>query len=307
MKRSTWIIVVGLLAILIGANGVLQGLVSLASTVHQGMEQSKITNEGEDNNGVASREDPLPHSKEQATHENSQQYDKPLGDQAFELLGRWTADSNSWAIIRTVVYLLVAGAYLIAGIILLMKPYGPRVFFWIMGVSIFWSLMQIIFYSHAEMEMLLAVAPVFGPSVVIDVMLVAIVWAATRVQPLEEGRNEGHTSSPAEGFSLATTMNVWVPKITGIFAALFALIFPFWILGVPGVENTYAQGWRMGLDVIMYYPIAWVTIFGVSWFLKKAIPLDRQTALNVVVSLCLFIFFSMALVRLGQAFSLITT
>ncbi len=153
--------------------------------------------------------------------------------------------------------------------------------------------------------MLLMVAPVFAPSVVIDVILVAIVWAVTRMQTKEETKKEDLTSSSAEGSSMPTTVNRWIHKVTGVLAALFALIFPFWILGVPGVENTYAQGWRMGLDAIMYYPIAWVAVFGVSWLLKKIIPLDRQTALSVVVSLCFFIFFSIALVRLGQAFSLI--
>lgn len=307
MKRSAWIIVVGILTIVIGVNGVVQGLLSLATTIHQTMEQSNMASGGEFNDGMASSEESLPHVNDQPTNENYQQYDRPLSDQAFELLSRLTADSNPWALIRTVVYLLVAGAYVFAGIGLLMKPYVPRIFFWVMAVSIFWSLIQMLVYSHANFEMLLIVAPVFGPSVVIDVILAAIVWGAIRVQPREETRNEEHTLSTAEGFSMTTTVNVWAPKITGIIAALFALIFPFWILGVPGVENTYAQGWRMGLDVIMYYPIAWVTVFGVSWLLKKAIPFDRPTALNTVVSLCLLIFLSMALLRLGQAFSLIAT
>ncbi len=296
MKKSAWIVVVGLLAIVIGANGIVQGLVSLASTIHESMEQSNMTSEGS-----------LPHSQEPSNHENDQQYDQPIGDQAFELLARLTADNNPWATIRTVVYLLMAGAYLVAGLFLIFKPYGVRIFFWAMAASIFWSLLQILFYSHAEIEMLLMVAPVFGPSMVIDGILALIVWYATRVHPQEETRNEDRMSSTAGRFTMATTVNVWVPKITGISAALFALIFPFWILGVPGVENNYALGWRMGLDVIMYYPIAWVIVFGVAWLLKKFIPLDRQAALNAVASLCLFIFFSIALVRLGQAFSLIAT
>lgn len=307
MKRSTWIIVVGVLATVIGLNGVLQGLISLASTVHQVMEQPEMVSEGAFDDGVPSNEESSAPGKEQPTHERSQQYDPPFSDQAFEILGRLLADNNSWAVVRTVVYLLIAGAYVVAGIVLIFKPSGPRIFFLVIAASIFWSLMQILFYSQAEMEMLLTAAMIFGPSVVIDVILGAIVWAVTRVQPLAETRNEDQVSLPAEGSRMALTMNVWIPKITGIFAALFALIFPFWILGVPGVENTYAQGWRMGLDVIMYYPIAWAIVFGVSWLLKKAIPLNRQTTLNGVVSLCLFIFFSMALVRLGQAFSLIAT
>ncbi len=307
MKRSAWIVVVGLLTIVIGANGVLQGLVSLASTVHQSMDQSKLSSGREGNDGAGSSEASFPPSKEHPTRESAQQSDPSLGDKAFGLLAYWSADSNSWAISRTVVYLLIAGAYLIVGIALLTKPYGPRLFPGVMAVSIFWSLIQLLVYSKADSEMLLVVAPVFAPSVVIDVTLAAIVWTLTRAQPIEGTRKADPTSSSAEGISLATTVNRWIPKITGILAAIFALIFPVWILGVPGVENTYAQGWRMGLDVILYYPIAWVTVLGVSWLLKKAIPLDRQIALNMARSLFLLLFFSMALLRLGQAFSLIIT
>ena len=307
MKRSVWIIVVGLLAIVIGGNGILQGLVSLASTVHQNMEPSKMESEGAFRDGIASGEEAFPHINEQSKQESSQEYDPSFSDQAFEVLGRVLADNNPWALIRTLGYLLIAGAFVIAGIVLIFKPYGPQVFFSVIGVSIFWSLMQILFYSQTEMEMLLIVAPVFGPSVVIDVILAAIVWAVTRAPQKEEIRQGENISSIDQGFSLATTVNVWVPKITGISAGLFALVFPFWMLGVPGVENTYAQGWRMGLDVIMYYPLAWVAVFGISWLLKKTISPDRQATLDVVVSFCLFIFFSIALLRLGQALSLIAT
>ena len=307
MKRSVRIVVVGLLAIIIGVNGIVQGLASLASTIHQTMEQSEVISGREGNDAVDSSEETFSHSAPQPPHEGSQQYDPPLSDQAFELLSRLLADDNPWEVIRMVVYLLVAGAYLVAGIVLIFKPYGPRLFLWVMALSIFWSLLQMLFYSQAEMEMLLVVASMFAPSVMIDVILGAIVWTVARVQLKEETRNEDYLSSTAQGFSMATVMNVWVPRTTGVSAAIFALIFPFWILGVPGVENTYAQGWRMGLDVIMYYPIAWGTVFGVSWLLKKTMPLDRQSTLNIVASLCFLFFFSIALLRLGQAFHLIAT
>ena len=307
MKRSTWIIVVGVLAILIGINGMVQGLASLASTIHQAIEQSEVISGREVTDPAESSEETFSHRSAQSLHESSQKYDPPVSDQAFEVLGRLLADNNPWGTFRSVVYLLIAGAYLIAGIVLIFKPYGSRIFLRVMAASISWSLMQMVFYSHAEMEMLFVVAPVFGPSVVIDVILAVIVWAATRVQPLKETGNEDRSRSMDRGFRMDRLMNVLVPKITGISAGIFALIFPFWILGVPGVNNTFAQGWRMGLDVLMYYPIAWVTVFGISWLLKTVIPLDRQAVLNALVSICLFVFFSIALLRIGQALRLIAT
>ncbi len=307
MKRSVWIVVVGLLAILIGGNGILQGLASLASTIHEVSEQSTMVREGKIGKGVASSEKSRPPVTEQPKDERSNQYDPPLSDQAFELLWRLLADHHQWDVVRTAFYLLLSVAYLIAGIALVFKSYGPRIFLGVVAASLFWSLMQILWYSQGEMEMLLIAAPVFGPSVVIDLLLAAIVWAVARGPLKEPTKHEDRTSSTDRGLSLASVMNVWIPKITGFSAALFGLIVPFWLLGVPGVENTYAQGWRMGLDVIMYYPFAWVTVFGISWLLKRALPLDRQAALNIGVSLCFLVFFSMALLRLGQAFQLIAT
>ena len=305
MKRSPWIVAVGILAIAIGLNGVLQGLASLASTVHQGIEhsnQGSVKGSGDD---VAQNKESLSSINGKSRQESSQQYDPPLSDQAFELLGRLLADNNPWEAIRAVVYLLISGAYFLAGITLIFKSFGPRLFLWVMAVSVFWSLMQMLLYSQAEIQMLLAVFSVFAPSMAIDVTLAAIVWGVTRVPQKEDIRNADLTSSTDRGFSMAKAMNVWIPKITGISAAVFVFIFPFWLLGVPGVDNTYAQGWRMGLDVVMYYPVAWSLAFGVSWLLKKAAPPDRQRDLNIVVSLCMLLFFSLAVLRLSQAFRLI--
>ncbi len=307
MKWSVWLMIIGFLAIVIGGNGILQGLVSLASTIHEVMEQPTKVGQEESVKGIDSSEESPPRVTTQMEDERAQPYDPPLSDQAFELLWRLSADNNPWELIRTIIYLLISVAYLVAGIALILKPYGPRLFFGVVAASLLWSLIQILWFSRAEMEMLLIVAPVFGPSVVIDVILAAIVWAVTRAPRKELAQNEDRPSSTARKLSLVTVMNVWVPKITGFSAALFGLIVPFWLLGVPGVENTYAQGWRMGLDVILYYPIAWVTVFGISWLLKKAMPLDRQAALNMGVSLCFLVFFSMALLRLGQALQLIAT
>jgi hypothetical protein len=55
---------------------------------------------------------------------------------------------------------------------------------------------------------------------------------------------------------------------TGLLAALCVLAFPLWILGAPGVENEYARGWLMGLQVLIAYPLCWIATLTV-WFIRS--------------------------------------
>jgi hypothetical protein len=48
------------------------------------------------------------------------------------------------------------------------------------------------------------------------------------------------------------------------FALLCWLAVPVWILGVPGAENEYARGWKMGLSVILAYPAIILPVF-IAW------------------------------------------
>lgn len=41
-----------------------------------------------------------------------------------------------------------------------------------------------------------------------------------------------------------------VTILSGVVAELCVLALPMWALGVPGVENNYAKGWRMGRNKI---------------------------------------------------------
>jgi hypothetical protein len=63
-----------------------------------------------------------------------------------------------------------------------------------------------------------------------------------------------------------------VPLISG---GVCMLIFPLWMLGTPGATDSgFAAGWRLGLNVLLYYPPSVATLFFVSrlhrWTSRKA-------------------------------------
>ena len=57
--------------------------------------------------------------------------------------------------------------------------------------------------------------------------------------------------------------------ISGVVAGLCVLALPMWALGVPGVENQYAKGWKMGLNVLLVFPIAWLVNY-IPYFVMQS-------------------------------------
>lgn len=51
-----------------------------------------------------------------------------------------------------------------------------------------------------------------------------------------------------------------ITKVGHTMAAACVLALPLWLLGVPGVENQYARGWKMGLNVLLLFPPAWLCV-----------------------------------------------
>lgn len=47
-----------------------------------------------------------------------------------------------------------------------------------------------------------------------------------------------------------------IKTISTILAVLCLVAIMPWILGIPGVENDYARGWKLGLGVIIGFPLA---------------------------------------------------
>ena len=292
----------------LGGYGVVGGFFSILTTTYYAMEpEVEMVGKATDSD-TSNVESPPRTATEPEYSEDRQKGETAKRDRTVEGTSQSFTQSTSWAIVSGVMAFIISGAYVLAGIFLITKPFGIRFFYSVLGASILWSLAQVALYSQAQISMLMILAPMFAPSILIDVLLGGVVYVGNRQQPGEMTVSPDRARSAEKPLvGLPKFLNVGVPILTGVPAALFALIIPFWIMGVPGVENDYARGWKMGLDVIMYYPIAWIMVFGISWFLKKRISIDRQPSLDIGISICLMIFLGLALLRLGQAFQLIAT
>ena len=80
--------------------------------------------------------------------------------------------------------------------------------------------------------------------------------------------------------------------LSGVAAALSAIAVPFWLMGVPGVENSYAKGWKIGLYAVIVYPILWCCVLGFWRSAKKQGGVEQLSDLNMwtgISSLALFI------------------
>ena len=275
MKRPFWKFVVAGVAIYLGLLGTISSLVNITAilTVNT-LVQTEVN--GQLNDGGLSND--------------------------HELL-----DNPTWTIALNVITLAVSVFYQVGALALIMKPLGQRVFYSAIAVSVLGTIVKTIPFIGEHPDLLLAVLLAFTPGLIIDLVLAGVVFLGTRYERnKQDATPQQEPPTPTlSNFSSSLYMNI--PAITGWVAALCIGVLPFWIMGVPGVENDYARGWKMGLDVIMYYPIAWVLVYGVSRFLKKRISIDRQRSLDVVVTICLMIFLCLALLRLGQAFPLIAT
>ena len=88
--------------------------------------------------------------------------------------------------------------------------------------------------------------------------------------------------------------------VSGIVAGIFVLLLPLWILGVPGVDNQYAKGWKMGLNVLLLYPPGWLGNYAIFCISKKLSANSqrrwRQISSGVALTLLLA-----AILRMVQA------
>ena len=67
---------------------------------------------------------------------------------------------------------------------------------------------------------------------------------------------------------------------SGVAAGLSVICLPFWLMGVPGVENSYARGWKLGLNAIIAYPVVWLCLFGFWRVERKQINVEQLAALS---------------------------
>src|SRR5262245_3924795 len=70
-------------------------------------------------------------------------------------------------------------------------------------------------------------------------------------------------------------------SVTGIAAGLSTVALPFWLMGVPGVKNSYARGWKLGLYAVLLYPIAWCCLFLFWRTARKQAAAEQLAALSL--------------------------
>lgn len=96
-----------------------------------------------------------------------------------------------------------------------------------------------------------------------------------------------------------------VAGFSGIVAGLCILIFPVWILGIPGIDNEYARGWNMGLNVILLYPVACALNYIPYLFVRGRLSRLSLLRWQQVVTAIAIALFLLAAVRMSQALKII--
>src|SRR5262245_51783724 len=72
-------------------------------------------------------------------------------------------------------------------------------------------------------------------------------------------------------------------SMSGVLAAFCLLALPLWLMGVPGIENAYAKGWKIGLCAVLLYPIAWLGVFVLWLGARKQMSVEHLSVLHLSV------------------------
>src|SRR5262245_59088258 len=72
-------------------------------------------------------------------------------------------------------------------------------------------------------------------------------------------------------------------SFSGLLAVLCVIALPFWLMGVPGVENSYAKGWKLGLYVVLLYPAAWLCVSAYWLIARKQITAEHLSIWNASI------------------------
>jgi hypothetical protein len=93
-----------------------------------------------------------------------------------------------------------------------------------------------------------------------------------------------------------------VTVVSATAAGLSVLALPMWALGVPGVENDYARGWKMGLHVLLIYPVAWLVNYAPHFLLRKKLSSESRLSWQNTTGSIVCVVFALATARMVQAF-----
>jgi len=94
--------------------------------------------------------------------------------------------------------------------------------------------------------------------------------------------------------------------LTGIAAISSAVALPFWLLGVPGVENSYATGWKIGLYTLVIYAAGWLSVLGFWRTLKKRLDPEHLSMLNLRIGISSLLLLAVASGVLFYAFKVMS-
>jgi hypothetical protein len=109
------------------------------------------------------------------------------------------------------------------------------------------------------------------------------VLSRRKLFPITGQLREGKLRSAVSKVLLICT---WI--VTGAISAVCLLAIPLWMFGIPGIENEYARGWRLGFFTIIAYPGLWASAF-VAYLPLHLVTRTKLTAasqakLNVAIS-----------------------
>ena len=95
-------------------------------------------------------------------------------------------------------------------------------------------------------------------------------------------------------------------SISGVIAGLCVLALPLWLMGVPGVDNSYAKGWKIGLFAILIYPIAWFCVFAFCRTMRKQMGAGRLSDLNLWIGAGALVLLAVASIVVCYAFKVMS-
>jgi hypothetical protein len=93
---------------------------------------------------------------------------------------------------------------------------------------------------------------------------------------------------------------------TGLVAGLSVLALPLWLMGVPGTQNSYARGWKLGLYAVGSYPVVWFCLFTFWRSAKKQATVEQLSSLSLWTGVGSIISLALAAAIVAYAFKIMS-
>lgn len=178
MQRPTWATVVGILAILFGSFGVIGGAQEIVMPYMLDMQKDMMQNMNEMVQEIQKKE----LEKKSESSKNVEHHYNPL--KIFDFFSD-KMDLPDWyrtyALLFGVVSMLIAGFYLLCGILLLMlKPLAPLLFKITLAFSILWGVISGLIYGLSDNFVLIMSIPGSVAGIVIDIVLLVVIFVGNK-------------------------------------------------------------------------------------------------------------------------------